>query len=60
MDTDQTQQPPSDRAAADRQPIWRFRGHELGSTDFTETMIHLYSGEQARSKTLLARLDTTT
>lgn len=60
MDMDQTQQPPPDRAAPDRQPIWRFRGHELGSADFTETMLHLYRGEQARSNTWRARLDTTT
>ncbi len=42
------------------EPIWRFRGYELGPEDFTHAMLELYRGEQQRSSVWRTRLDSTT
>src|SRR5947207_10149649 len=43
-----------------RQPVWSFRGYELGPVEFTNAMLQFYRGEQERSNTWRTRLDTTT
>jgi uncharacterized membrane protein len=43
-----------------REPVWSFRGYELGPVEFTNAMLQFYRGEQERSNTWRTRLDTTT
>lgn len=43
-----------------REPLWSFRGHELGSGEFVAAMAHLYRGELDRANVWRERLDVTT
>ncbi|HZQ05934.1 MAG TPA: DUF2270 domain-containing protein [Anaerolineae bacterium] len=43
-----------------RDPVWRFRGYDLRSQEFTTAMIHFYRGEIQRANTWRNRLDATT
>src|SRR5689334_6635771 len=51
---------PSADQTPEREPVWSFRGYELGSAEFTTAMLEFYRGEQERSNTWRTRLDTTT
>jgi uncharacterized membrane protein len=52
--------PDQEGSAPPWEPIWRFRGYELGPEDFTHAMLELYRGEQQRSSVWRTRLDNTT
>jgi uncharacterized membrane protein len=57
----QTGPDPTDRSGNSAwQPVWQFRGHSLGPSEFTQAMLELYRGEQQRSNTWRTRLDNTT
>lgn len=43
-----------------QEPIWTFRGVQLGPGEFTTSMVHLFRAEIARANVWRQRLDTTT
>lgn len=43
-----------------RESVWRYRGYDLRSSEFTTAMIHFYRGEIQRANTWRNRLDATT
>src|SRR6185295_1980807 len=49
----QPKQPP-------REPVWTYRGYELGSSEFTTAMVHFFRAEVQRANAWRLRLDTTT
>jgi uncharacterized membrane protein len=51
----------SDTVKEDHQePIWTYRGYDMGASEFNTAMIHLYRGEINRANVWRQRLDATT
>lgn len=52
----------SKRSAKSRQgePVWTYRGYELGPDNFTSAMVHLFRAEIQRANVWRERLDSTT
>lgn len=48
------------RTEAEQGPIWSYRGHDLGSGEFTTAMVHLFRAEINRANVWRTRLDSTT
>jgi uncharacterized membrane protein len=42
------------------QPVWTFRGYQLGGSEFTTAMVHLFRAEVQRANVWRQRLDATT
>lgn len=42
------------------EPVWSFRGYQLGPTEFNAAMVHLFRAEVARANAWRQRLDMTT
>ncbi len=47
-------------APVSEEPIWTFRGVQLGPAEFTTSMVHLFRAEITRANVWRQRLDTTT
>jgi uncharacterized membrane protein len=48
------------KTVGSRDPIWSYRGHDLGSGEFTTAMVHLFRAEINRANVWRTRLDSTT
>ncbi len=61
LESQESQEPPISAPAPDGRPAaYRIAGRELGSGEFTTSLVHFYRGELARSNTWRTRLDATT
>lgn len=48
------------KTPADQEPVWTYRGYQLGSGEFTTAMVHFFRAEINRANVWRQRLDTTT
>lgn len=53
-------QNPSQKHPNPHEPVWTYRGYELGANQFTTAMVHLFRAEVTRANVWRQRLDTTT
>src|SRR5690606_30204915 len=48
------------KAGQEDEPVWKYRGYEIGPREFSNAMVHLYRGEVSRANVWRQRLDSTT
>ena len=60
-ETSDEKQTSSDKHRHDpKQPVWTYRGYQLGASEFTTAMVHFFRAEISRANVWRQRLDTTT